>query len=1149
VQTCFLLGPAGSGKTYRCLAEAQTALNKAPDGPSLILLAPKQATFQLERLLLTGPSVSGYTRLFILSFERLAHYVLAACDQPSPKLIDEQGRFMVLQAILGEQGRNLRCLSGLVRKPGFVSQLSLLLRELQSARVFPSKLRDILQSGKSNPVLDGKLHDLAIIQEAYREWLKRHRLQDADSLLEIASTTLAQADSPRQSGRSFPQVQSLWMDGFAQITEQELELLAALIPHCQRATIAFCIESEPMADPHWLSPWSTVSRTYLRVRHRLSVVPDLQMSVALLHRHPLKSRYATSPVLAHLEKDWAHPTPFPAGRTAEATSHDLVPWAEGLRVVMCRDPQSECRRAAEEILSYVRSGGRYHEVAILVRRLEPYQDSMGHELKRYGIPYFLDRREPVGQHPLAELTRSALRTLAFGWKHADWFNALKTGLVTENEDEIDGLENEALARGWTGEIWLKPFTQGSDDRGGNHWEALRRKIVPPFVQLARSLSTGAEGRAYHPTGPQLARALREFWQERGVDRRLLAWSKSVPGWSVHTAVWDQMNAWLDTLAMVFGDESMPLIDWLTVIEAGLASMTVGVLPPALDQVLVGSVDRSRNPELKLVILLGMNESVFPSPSDASLFLTEMERRELDQHGIRPLADCRQHLSHELYLGYIACTRSRKRLVLTCSVRSSAGEPLNPSPFLGRLQRLFPGLAVEPVTDATPGWKSPHVRDWIAPTLQLASAQKPLGPDEQAALDFATSHSMMGPILARWRDFQASLRQERLSSETVRAMYGNRLAASVSALEDYAACPFKFFVAAALLGRERIRFETDSRRCGSLVHALLREFHRQLEREGLRWRDVTPDDARARVSRLGRELTQTYAHGLFQQQAQARFMGNALGLRVEQLVEAMVRWSRQNAFDPVAVELSFGLKNSPLPEWKLDLGQGRELAIRGMIDRVDLWRDASADYVYLAVYDYKSRARPLDPVLMRNGIEIQLPAYLAALSHSSQARDLWHVRRLVLAGAFYIGVRPQSAHVENRSKAIIPATSSRSIPFQHLGRFRAEALRTFDARTEAQRGDQYRYSLNKDGRLSRRGNDAMPSDAFDALLDQVQEQMIHLGREILDGRIQAEPFRRSQQRACDFCVYQSICRFDPWTQPYRVLSVSAEETNPTPSPST
>ena len=77
MQVRFVLGPSGTGKTFRCLAEAREALLASPCGPPLIFLAPKQATFQLERQLLSDPCLGGYTRLRILSFDRLAELVLA----------------------------------------------------------------------------------------------------------------------------------------------------------------------------------------------------------------------------------------------------------------------------------------------------------------------------------------------------------------------------------------------------------------------------------------------------------------------------------------------------------------------------------------------------------------------------------------------------------------------------------------------------------------------------------------------------------------------------------------------------------------------------------------------------------------------------------------------------------------------------------------------------------------------------------------------------------------------------------------------------------------------------------------------------------------------------------------------------------------
>src|SRR5208282_4513076 len=95
--------------------------------------------------------------------------------------------------------------------------------------------------------------------------------------------------------------------------------------------------------------------------------------------------------------------------------------------------------------------------------------------------------------------------------------------------------------------------------------------------------------------------------------------------SLHTTVWEQMNAWLDNVALAFSNEALSLRDWLPILEAGLMNLTVGVVPPALDQVLMGAVDRARNPDLKLALVLGVNEGIFPELPAAPPILTRADR--------------------------------------------------------------------------------------------------------------------------------------------------------------------------------------------------------------------------------------------------------------------------------------------------------------------------------------------------------------------------------------------------------------------------------------------------------------------------------------------------------------------------------------------
>ena len=393
-------------------------------------------------------------------------------------------------------------------------------------------------------------------------------------------------------------------------------------------------------------------------------------------------------------------------------------------MALCADPEAEVTLAAREILRHVRGGGRYREATVLVRNLQGYHQAIQRLFARYGIPFFLDRRESVSHHPLAELTRSALRTVALGWQRDDWFAALKTGLAPAEEVEIDRLENEALARGWRGPLWQKPLVVPEEPELTERLAGLHQRLLPPFQGLALALGLCQN----KPTGPQLAAALGKFWRDLQVEERLQQWAAAeisgaqfrLPA-SVHTTVWEQMQAWLANVELAFPKEPLPVREWLPILEAGLANLTVGVIPPALDQVLIGSIDRSRNPAMKLALVLGLNETVFPAPAEATLLLTDTDRGELEKRNVRLGATARQQLGRERYYAYIACTRARQRLVLTGALHDSRGAPLNPSPFLSHVLQLFPSLEMEIVPRAPSiGGESEHPVELIGPLLKMQS---------------------------------------------------------------------------------------------------------------------------------------------------------------------------------------------------------------------------------------------------------------------------------------------------------------------------------------------------------------------------------------------------------------------------------------------
>ncbi len=1123
MQIRFLLGPAGSGKTYRCLSEIRDALKASPEGPPLILLAPKQATFQLERQLLADDSLSGYTRLRILSFERLARFVFDQIHEAPPRMLDEEGRLMVLRALLARKRDELKLFRASARLTGFTRQLSVVLRELQSNQLMPDALRKFASEAGETGGLSLKLHDFALMLESYLAWLRANALQDVDCLL----ATAVEALRSNAEINNF-KIGGLWLDGFAELSAQELDLLASLMPYCENATLAFCLDAKA-GENSWLSHWASVKKTVVECRKRLGALPGVEVSVETLSRRSKETRFS-APALAQLEQSWFESEPSELG--TRNTEHSI-------RLVACPDPDAEAIFAAREILKFVRAepgnGKRNHfrDVAVLVRDLELYHEPLQRVFSRYGIKFFLDRRESVSHHPLAELTRSALRTIVYQWAHDDWFSALKTGLVPAEEIEIDRLENEALARGWKGAMWQEQVQIEGQPEFSARLETLRKKTISPFEKLASQLATHQN----RPTGPQLAALLKDFWNSLKVEQQLEQLSEqaelsafSVPG-SVHSTVWDQMNAWLKNVSLAFAEEPLALREWLPVLEAGLANLTVGVIPPALDQVLVGAIDRSRNPELKLALVLGMNEGVFPATPDAPALLTDSDRDALGRRGVSLGPGLRERMARERFFGYIACTRASEQLIVTCARQNAKGVALNPSLFVNQLQRQFPQIEMEEFSGEIEPRDIEHVFELLPGLLRgeiTGASDLQMLPDVE-------------PVWKQWSRWHALPGPDKLmlSPAAAEALYGKELRTSISALETFAGCPFEYFIRYGLRADERALFEADPRQTGSFQHEILRHFHEQLLAEKKRWRDITSESARDRIGRIGAELARTFGEKLFEADERSRFMARTLIGQLQNLMAALVGWMRQYEFDPQRVELSFGMGPDDLPAWKLSLEGGKSLALRGKIDRVDLWRAPGSREAWAVIIDYKSSGSKLDPVFLHHGMQLQLLSYLNALLHLPEPGKIFGVDHILPAGVFYVPLRARSESGRTRQEALAQAAESAATAYQHTGRFDAAEILKLDNRG-LDHGDQFRFAKRKDGEFARRGNEAMSSEEFGALLGKIETDVRSHGARIFSGDVAAKPYRKGNERACDWCQYQSICRFDAWIHSYNVLRKPNEQ---------
>lgn len=1137
----FILGRAGSGKTRRCLDEIRQQLRRAPEGPPLVFLVPEQATFQTEYALVSTPDLAGTVRARVLSFRRLAWLVLAEAGGAAQPLIGDLGKRMIIARILESRRSELRVFGRAARQFGFAGNMVRTLSELKAYLVTPADLeragsRVVERSGAH--ILGAKLQDLKLVYAAFEAYLAG-RYVDPDDYLTLSAARLA--ESRLLDGAE------VWVDGFAGFTPQEYQVLEVLLRRAARVNVALCLDPDAKRRED-RELFRLTRETHTRLAE-LARKNGVRIEALKLNNTP-PPRFQNSPALAHLERQFfRRPTAVYRG-------------AAEVKLVAAENQRAEVEGAAREIIRLCRERGyRWREVSVIVRHLDDYHEILATVFTDYGIPFFIDRKRTVLHHPLVELIRSALQTVTDDWAYDPVFRFLKTDLAPVSREEVDLLENYVLAHGIRGNRWVA-------DRDWAYRPSLRREgeePAPAYQELLRRVNevrrrASRQLLAFHrrlnaaEKVRDMAAAVYDLLAELKVPDQLEAWSLEAEADGLleaareHRQVWDGVIQLLDQLVEALGDDHLPLGEFMRILDAGLEGLQLALIPPALDQVFVGALDRSRNPDVRAAFVLGVSDGVLPARQVEGGLFSDREREMLSAAGVELAPDSRRRAYEEQYLVYIALTRSSEYLWLSYPLADPEGRACQPSSVIFRLRAMFPEVAVEmvpvqprgvaagedlafvSVPQRTLGYLAVRLRDWMAGCA--------IDPVWWAVYNWFSAQNGGWPGFSLIRRGLFHENQERpLGPETCTRLYGSPLVVSVTSVESFQACPFAHFARYGLRLKERPVFRLEAPDLGQFFHAALQALEEQLKAQSLDWAALGPEDCRRLAGAVVDRLAPLLQNEILLSTPRYRFLTGKLSRVVARTAWALSAQARKSRFRPVAWELSFG-RGGKIGPLVYELPGGTRVELAGRIDRIDAASTDSGD-TYLRVIDYKAGnpALRLDDVFY--GLNLQLLVYLeAALANAGRIVG----RHCLPGGVFY-------SRVQNpllRKKAPVPPAEVeqdllRAFRLQGLILDDPEVLRLMDA-TAGGESSVVPAGFRGDGSLRRKPN-VLGLAHFQRLREHLARTVTEAGRRIGSGEVAIAPFRKGRRSACTHCPYKPLCAFDPLVAPnrYRLLpAVAASE---------
>src|SRR5690625_2925576 len=137
------------------------------------------------------------------------------------------------------------------------------------------------------------------------------------------------------------------------------------------------------------------------------------------------------------------------------------------------------------------------------------------------------------------------------------------------------------------------------------------------------------------------------------------------------------------------EEKMRLATFRVTLDAGFESLKYAHVPPSIDHVIVGTIDRSRISGMKCSFLLGVNEGVWPMNPPVEGIINEQERGILAEHGLQLAESNRRKLFDDWFYMYIAFTTAHDYLWVSYLLADETGKAKLPSQPIKLLEGLLP----------------------------------------------------------------------------------------------------------------------------------------------------------------------------------------------------------------------------------------------------------------------------------------------------------------------------------------------------------------------------------------------------------------------------------------------------------------------------
>lgn len=1024
-------------------------------GKRVFYIAPNSLSFEKERAVLECLSQQASFAITVTRFAQMARY-LVLNDLPAKTSLDDIGLGMAFYKCLAElDPKDLRVYGAIKQDPQFIQQLVELYHEMTTAQMNFLDLKSLTD--------EDKRADLLLIFEQVTAYLNQGQLAQGSQL-----SHLIEAIENDKVSSDFSQI-ALVIDGFTRFSAEEERVVDLL--HRKGVEIVIGAYASKKA---YTSPF-TEGNLY-------------QASVEFLHhlgakyQTPAQDRSQTHEKMDSFDK---------ASRLLES-SYDFSELTldidekdrENLQIWSCLTQKEELELVARSIRQKLHDHPElsYKNFCILLGDVTSYQLSLKTIFDQYQIPFYLGRSESMAHHPLTQYVESILRLKRYRFRQEDLINLLRTGLYTDlSQEDIDAFEQYLRYLGINGlPAFQQTFTKSHHGKFDlERLNDIRLRVLAPLEKLFASRKQKTENLLQKWNTFLKNAALSKQMQELTATMETLEQERQAEVWKAFCHV-------LEQFATVFAGSQVSLEDFLALLHSGMNLSQYRTIPATVDTVLVQSYDLIAPMTADFVYAIGLTQDHLPKIAQNTSLLTDEERQSLNQateEGAQLLIASSENLKKNRYTMLSLVNAARKQLVLSAPSLLNENESKE-SAYLQELvsfgfSRIEKKIHQKRLSKDDMGSYHSLLSSLVAYHQQAGSSE-----NEQDVTFVKVLARVMGKKLDQKGLTNPALptspSSKPLEKETLQALYpaDKEFYLSTSGLTEFYRNEYSYFLRYVLGLQEELRLRPDARSHGNFLHRI---FERALKLPA-----ENPFDQR--LEQAIKETSQEREfEAIYQESLEAQFTKEIL-LDVARTTGHILR--HNPAIETIQEEATFGGKDQAF----IQLDNGRSVHVRGKVDRIDRLKADGA----LGVVDYKSSLTQFQFPHFFNGLNSQLPTYLAALKREGQQNFF---------GAMYLEMaEPVQSLLAVKSLAGAVVEASKSMKYQglflekessHLGEF---------------------YNKNKANQLT--------DEEFQLLLDYNAHLYKKAAEKILEGQFAINPYTENGKSIAPYVQqHQAITGFE------------------------